>query len=372
MHSLLDSQSISLGNRIRQAAQERLLPGILLACLLALSGSLMADGLSHLTRTTFAATLSPTIVVILLGLGIANIKNIDPVFQPGLNFCLTHILQAGIVLLGIRLSLADIATIGLSSLPVIAICIIMGLFIVSLLGRFFGLSRQLSTLIAAGTSICGCTAIMAVAPVISARTSEVSYAIACVTLFGLIATLTYPIGAHWLFEGDPLKAGIFLGTAVHDTTQVMGAGMIYQQISGSEQVLDTATVTKLARNLSMLIVIPFLSARFHKSTNTQQQKLPWLSLIPFFIVGFLLMSLLRTLGDIAFTSSGLLSATQWQHLIELIKDASGGALLIAMAAVGLNTRYAGVKEIGFKPLVLGFLAALFVGLVSLTLLINFY
>ena len=107
--------------------------------------------------------------------------------------------------------------------------ILAAILIVTFLGRRLGLTDRLGTLIAVGTGICGNTAIVAVSPTIGAKEEETSYAVACITVFGLFAMLAYPFVAHWLFDGDPFRAGLFLGTAVHDTSQVAGAGMVYQE-----------------------------------------------------------------------------------------------------------------------------------------------
>jgi uncharacterized membrane protein YadS len=135
--------------------------------------------------------------------------------------------------------------------------------------------RVFAALIAVSTSICGITAIVAAAPVIRAREVEVSYAVACIALFGLIAMFTYPLLAHTLFSTRPQLAGIFLGTAVHDTSQVVGAALMYQNQYSAPGSLEAATVTKLVRNLLMAVVIPcpvcgaerrrFLPARIRSS-----------------------------------------------------------------------------------------------------------
>jgi len=347
-----------------------LLPGIALATLVALLSYLAAEWLAGLTSHTLA--ISPIVIAILLGIAIRNGTRLEAAFEPGLRFSQCRILQIGIVLLGLRLSLGEFARVGLSSVPLIIICIGSALLMITLLGRRIGLSPQLATLIAAGTSICGATAIVATAPIVGARSHETSYAVACITLFGVMATLVYPPVAYWLFDGDPHKAGLFLGTAVHDTSQVVGAGMIWQHLYGSEQALDTATVTKLVRNLAMLIVIPALSITFQRKYHTGGARPHWTRLVPLFIVGFALMSLLRTVGDLRTTPFGFLTIDQWTASIGYAKGGAESALLIAMAAVGLNTSFTGFRSIGLKPLGLGLAAALTTGLVSSAMIGSFY
>lgn len=352
-----------------QTTPGKLLPGITLACAVAV---LALSGADWLRGSFPTAPFSAIMLAILLGMLISNTSKLDTAFQPGLRFCLGAILQLGIVLLGIRLSLAEFAVIGFSSLPLIAVSITTAIVVVGALGRSMGLSARLSTLIAVGTSICGATAIVTTAPIIRARPQEVGYAIACITLFGMAAVLLYPIGAHWLFDGAAERIGLFLGTAIHDTAQVMGAGMVYETTYGNEQALDTATVTKLMRNLSMLIVIPTLAILFRRTAGGVGERPHWVRLVPLFIVGFALMSLLRTLGDLSPRPFGIFSAAEWTNTINFMKQGAEFCLLIAMAAVGLNTSLTSMKSVGIKPLCVGLLAALLVGLVSSSLILLFY
>src|SRR2546423_10412369 len=106
---------------------------------------------------------------------------------------------------------------GLIGLPIIVVCITTALVVVTFVNRALGLPRRLGTLIAVGTSICGVSAIVATAPIIGAEDDETAYAVACITIFGLLALITYPFVAHQLFA-TPVQAGTFLGTAIHDTS----------------------------------------------------------------------------------------------------------------------------------------------------------
>src|SRR5699024_2749211 len=162
-------------------------------------------------------------------------------------------------------------------------------------------SKRLGTLIAGGTGICGVTAIMAISPVIKAKDNEVSYAVANITVFGLVGMLLYPYLANTFFSGDAIKAGLFLGTAIHDTAQVTGLTLIYSQMYSLPEVVDVATVTKLTRNLFIIAVIPFVSYLFYKGNKNdsiEKNEIPkWYKFIPLFVIGFLLLSLIRTVGD---------------------------------------------------------------------------
>jgi uncharacterized integral membrane protein (TIGR00698 family) len=346
------------------------LPGVALALLLAFVGGALADwigvGLLGFEKTP----LSPILLAILLGLIIRNGIGLPAVYEAGLQLCLKRILRIGVALLGIRLSLEAAGTIGLFAVPIVISCIASALLLVTWISRSLGLPGRLGTLIAVGTAICGNTAIVATAPVIEAEDDEVSYAVGCITVFGLLALVSYPFASNWIFDGDPRLSGLFLGTAIHDTAQVAGAGMIYLQQFGAGQALDTATVTKLIRNLFMLAVIPIMGIVYHRSVAER----PGLSgaklrqMVPLFVFGFVAMTLLRTLGDLGSRPFGLLSVETWERLIDATGQVAGWCLVVAMASVGLGTSFDRLKNLGLKPLAVGLLAALLVGGVSLGLI----
>jgi uncharacterized integral membrane protein (TIGR00698 family) len=193
--------------------------------------------------------VSDIMMAIILGMIVANTIKLPQGLGGGLRFCSSTILRVGIMLLGIRLSLLGAGRFTLVALPFVVVAIAIGLTVVGLLGRYMKLSRQMSGLIAVGTSICGATAIVATAPLIKANESEVTYSIACITIFGLAAMFFYPILGHYLFANDPALAGLFLGTSIHETAQVAGAGLMYEAQYDAPVALDIATVTKLVRNL---------------------------------------------------------------------------------------------------------------------------
>lgn len=349
-----------------------ILPGFILALALAFGGQLLSELIGIQLMGLPKSPISPIMMAIILGILVRNTITLPATFQPGIRFGLVRVLRLGIVLLGIRLSLGEAGAIGLQSLPVIIGAIVAALVIVTYLSRKLGLTGRLGTLLAVGTSICGATAIVATAPTIKARDDEVAYAVACVTLFGVIAMLVYPFAANWMFAGDPFKSGLFLGTSVHETAQVAGAGLVYQQYYGDARALDVATVTKLVRNLGMLLIIPLMSILHHRSSTEETERPTLWKMIPLFVIGFALMSLLRTVGDMSETAFGFIPAEHWQNIVSNTKHVAEICLAIAMAAVGLGTSIRGLMSIGLKPLAMGLIAALLVGGVSIALVSTLY
>ena len=341
-------------------------PGLGIAVLLAVT----AHYLSQVAAMQGAVNIpvSPIMLAILLGVAIRNLAGLPESFAPGLHFALNRVLRLGVALLGIRLSLSAVGEIGIECVPIVIGCIATALIVVNLMSRWLGLSASLATLIAVGTSICGCTAILTTAPAIRARQTEICYAVTCVVFFGTVGMLAYPFVAQWLFPDRPLAAGMFLGTAIHDTAQVVGAGLLFEQYFGSGVGMEAATVTKLVRNLSMVVVIPALTLVFARLNCQAGERVNWKKLVPLFIIGFIAMSLLRTVGDLGDAAFGFIPAAAWQDGVGLTQQAAEIFLTIAMAAVGLSTSFAGLRQIGIKPLAMGFTAAALVGLTSLVLI----
>jgi uncharacterized integral membrane protein (TIGR00698 family) len=332
---------------------------------------LAAQGLSGSTP------VSGVPVAIVLGLLLRNTLPLPQSLTPGLKFATTTILRAGIVLVGIRLSLFDVVKLGVAGLPVVLGAIATGILFVTWFNRKLGLPPRLGTLIAAGTSICGVTAIVSTAPAIEADEREVAYAVANVVAFGLIGMLLYPYLAHSLLSSSE-TIGLFLGTAVHDTSQVVGSALTYKQVYGDDVVLRVATVTKLTRNIFLAAVIPILAwmhLRSQPSRTAAGGAAVKTSLLPGFVLGFVAMTVVRTIGDATLGSTGaafgVLGAETWASLTRDLGDfwASQVFLGTAMAAVGLNTSFSVFKGMGLKPFAVGMAGAVVVGAVGMGLAI---
>lgn len=360
------------------------IPGILLCIGVIFIGIYMADLLGllliqmNVLPAGSASPISGIFVAILLGILIRNTIGVTAIFMSGVQYSLKYLLRAGIILLGLRLSLAEALKLGAWGLPLIIICIASGLAVTLYFTKKLNQSHRLGTLIACGTGICGVTAIMATAPVVKAKDDEISYAVANITIFGLVSMLFYPYLANVFFADNPVKAGLFLGTAIHDTAQVTGAALIYNQMYEIEKVVDVATVTKLTRNLFIIAVIPFISYLFYKNRNNSHeegvQKIPkWHQLIPLFVIGFLVLALVRTLGDMMIlrgdSAFGLLDTARWESFYTSLSSFGSTYLLgAAMAGVGLSTNLKMFKGLGFKPFLIGLIAAFSVSLVSFVLI----
>lgn len=352
------------------------LPGIVAAVAVMLAGFWLADQIGHAILAaqglTGSSPVSGVPVAIVLGLLLRNTLTLPPSLTPGLKFATTSVLRLGIVLVGIRLSFFDVLKLGLAGLPVVIAAITTGLVFVTWFNRKLGLPPRLGTLIAAGTSICGVTAIVSTAPAIEADEREVAYAVANVVAFGLFGMLVYPYLAHALLTGSE-TIGLFLGTAVHDTSQVVGAALTYKQIYADDVVLRTATVTKLTRNIFLAAVIPILTWMHVRATHGHRHatQMSWKQFVPGFVIGFLAMAVVRSVGDATLGSYGaaygLLDAERWRWLTTWVGDFWASQLFLgtAMAAVGLSTSFRVFQGVGLKPFAVGLAGALAVGAVGM-------
>jgi len=361
----------------------RMAPGLIVCFIVMFVGIYAADFIGllivklNLLPEGSSSPVSGIFVAILIGILIRNFIGLHKVFIGGVMLSVKYALRAGIILLGLRLSLIEAVKLGAWGVPLIIACISCGLLVTLYFTKKMQQSERLGTLIACGTGICGVTAIMATSPVIKAKDNEISYAIANITVFGLIGMMLYPYLANTFFANDPIKAGLFLGTAIHDTAQVTGAALIYDQMFDMEKVVDVATVTKLTRNLFIIVVIPLLSFLFFKSDEASESgetnQLPkWYKLVPLFVIGFLFLAMMRTIGDVTLTNSGsafgFLSAGAWEGFYNFWSSFGSTYMLgLAMAGVGLSTDFSMFKGLGVKPFYIGLIAAVSVGLVSLTL-----
>ena len=251
---------------VRFVKLPQLLPGLLAVSVLTLLSIWLGNFIGEDLLGFKKSPISPVMVAVILGLSLGSIIRLPKIFDMGLKFSVRKLLRLGIILLGIRLTIFDVFKLGAFGLPIVALCIVGALLITTLINKKLGLPQRLGTLIAVGTSICGVTAIVVTSPVIGADDEESAYAVAVITVFGLFATIVYPYLANFIFAGDALKAGLFLGTAVHETAQVVGAAKIYSDIFSQTLTLDIATVAKLVRNVFMVLVIPLMAYYYARQT----------------------------------------------------------------------------------------------------------
>ncbi len=350
------------------AALRAALPGLLVAIALAAVARGMAAQLAAGAAGLPKFPLSPVMCAVALGMLWRNTIGVPAWATSGLNWAMHRLLRVGIALVGLRLTLGGATAIALTALPVALTCLAVALAAGLAISRLLSVPRRLGILLAIGTAVCGCTAVVAMSPVIRARHAETAFAVTCVVLFGCVAMLLYPWVAGHFFGSSPVHAGIFLGTAIHDTSQVIGAALIYSQQAAAPAALAAASVAKLLRNLSIAVLIPLAAwlVQRHESqhggaatTEAGARRPP---LVPFFVVAFVGFIVVRTAGDTLFGTSAL-----WPRLVHTGFDASDLFLTCGMTAVGLSVSFTDMWRIGWRPLAAGFIVATLVGSCSLLL-----
>ena len=338
-----------------------IIPGIILAFVL----YTLSQGFNNIIGIELLgynkSPISTAMIAILLGIFFGNMFKVRDSFQKGLDFTREYILKLGIICLGIQLKPFEFLDFGKIAIPLIVICIVSVLIVIKLLIKKLKIPTRMAYLISIGSTVCGTTAIMATAPVIKASKNEVSYAIANITLFGILSMLIYPYFADFYFNSEPLLIGLFLGTSIHETSQVAAAGLIYEQQFNSPETLNIATVTKLIRNTFLIIMIPLFALLYNRG-QTRERNYSILKIFPYFVLGFIAMIILRNTGDQFFLLS---YDDNWNDVINIIKFMSKIFLTMAMAAIGLSTNLKDIKKMGYKPFIVGFIAMLTVGIVCI-------
>lgn len=304
----------------------------------------------------YIGILSPLILSIVLGMVYHNFIGTPARCMPGVKFSLRRILRFAIVFLGLRLTLDQVVGVGATGLAIVVATLASTFFVTQWLGRLLGVDAKLSQLIAAGTSICGASAVIATNTVTEGSDEDVAYAVACVTVFGSIAMLVQPALSAALHLG-PLAFGLWTGASIHEIAQVIAAAA-----QGSREALDLATIVKLSRVMllaPLVMLLGIAAARAARWSNADNAGVPKAAApFPWFVIGFLAM--------IAFNSFDLLPHGERAMLIEVTTF----LLSVALAAMGLETDFRKLKAKGLRPLALGagawvFIAGSSLGLVKL-------
>ena len=274
----------------------------------------------------------------------------------GIKFTSKKILQYAVILLGFGLNLAQIAQVGMTSLPIIVSTIATSLVVSFVLCRALNIPGKISTLIGVGSSICGGSAIAATAPVIEADDEEIAQAISVIFLFNVIAALVFPtLGGALGLTNEGF--GLFAGTAVNDTSSVTAAAAAWDGMHPGANTLDSATIVKLTRTLAIIpitLALAFWQVRQDRRAGTDAQSTFSLRrAFPLFIVFFVLASVVTTVFSLP---AGVTAP---------IKELSKFFIIMAMAAIGFNTNVVRLVRTGGKPILMGAACWVAIAVVSL-------
>ncbi len=330
---------------------KKIIPGLAAAFVIAVVARIL-EGLMPIHL------IGASVIALFLGMAINSYKKPHECMAEGLNFTSKKLLKFAIILLGASLSIGTILTVGQHSLTVmlftLATCFGGGYFI----GRALGLNWKMSNLISAGTGICGGSAIAAIAPVIDADDTDIAFGMSATFIFDMIMILLFPIMGEMLGLSD-MAYGLWAGTAVNDTSSVVAAGYAFSEAAG-----DYATMVKLTRTIAIIptvLVFAVISMNVKKKElaaagggELTHTKVNMASIIPWFILGFLGLAIVNSLGLIPVAiSTGL-------------KEASKFIMVMSLAAIGLKTDFRSMKKAGAKPMLHGFIISALVVIVAIT------
>ena len=279
--------------------------------------------------------------------------------KSGITYTSKKILQLAVVLLGFGMNLGSVLQVGGQSLPIIISTIATSLIVAFVLYKALHMDANISALIGVGASICGGSAIAATAPVIGADDEEIAQAISVIFLFNVIAALIFPtLGGVLGLSNEGF--GLFAGTAVNDTSSVTAAAAAWDGMHPGANTLDTAAIVKMTRTLAIipitLVLAIWRTAKVKRAGGVQESSFSLKKVFPFFIIFFVLASVITT----AATSAGVPAS-----VFHSFKELSKFFIIMAMAAIGLNTDLVKLIRTGGKPILMGLCCWLAIAAVSL-------
>ena len=292
------------------------------------------------------ALFSPMILAVVAGMVYSNVLGTPVHAKAGIAFSQKRLLRFAIVLLGFQLTLGQVVSIGAGGVGIVAATLGATFLFTVTLGRLIGVDRKLAQLIAAGTSICGASAIVATNIVTDARDEDVTYAVASITLFGTVAMLGFPLLAP-LLGLDQHAFGLWAGASIHEVAQVIGAG--FQNGAQSGEIATVAKLTRVAMLAPMVIALGLMARRGSRDQSAARPPMPW------FVAAFIAVVALNSLVTMpAEVKSAMALATTIM-------------LTMGLAAMGLQADISQLRSRGLRPLALAFSAFLFIGCFSLML-----
>ncbi len=320
------------------------LPGLLLVIAVAVASFYLAPLLAKIPFFRDYLSLKDFLLAIIIGMIIRNTIGIAPIFQQGLSYS-TIMTKTGIVLMGASYSLAGLLAVGFNAVLFICVFLFVSALIMMWLCLRLKMSAPLSACLAAGMSVCGVSATIAMAPAVRAKNEDMAYSIAIVLMFGLIALVVFPIVGR-IFELSDTQFGAFVGVGIINSAQVLGAGFAYSNEAGT-----VAGIYNIGRVLFLPFVILMLAImvtthEMKMDQNAEAVKINKLRLIyekfPLFVLGFLAVVCMNTFG--------LLSDAE----IKVAKNFMAWAFLLGFASIGMTTNLGDLKAAGVQGIILGF------------------
>ncbi len=302
-----------------------LLPGLLFALLWALAAFVLSNYLP----------IGSVVIGITIGMFIGNFFKIPEKLMSGIDFSEKQILAWAIVLMGVKLDFNIVQELGIKSILMIVVSIIFTIAVSQIVSRIFGLNSRLGLLLGIGNGICGSSAIAATEKIIGAKKDEVGLSVTIINFLGTMGMFLLPILIKFILHFDDLQSGFFIGNTLQAVGQVVAAGFSINHAVG-----HTATIVKMMRILMLTPVVFSLIFYFHQK-NKKAEVVVKKQGVPYFIIGFILFSLVPTFHLIP--EDGIQALAKLSHYL----------LLVAMVAIGLKINFTAVLKQGGKALLVG-------------------
>lgn len=318
-----------------------------------LSGIILSVGIAGMAYIISlilpAGILGGTLIALILGLLLNPLICRHKVFDPGTNWTSKKILRAGIIIAGITLSFSQVLKAGKYALILMLFTLTTSFGVGYICKKVFKINWKLASLLSISTAICGGTAVATLGPTIRAKNQDIAYAISATFIFDIITVIAFPWIGHLLGLGDT-GYGLWIGTAVNDTSSVVAAGYAFSDAAGL-----LATIVKLTRTLFIVPIVLVFSWIYAKQEAPSQAnaKVSINKIFPWFILGFLAVVGIRSTGFVP------------DKIVAGMSFLSKFFLSMALAAIGLNTSLKEVIGVGIKPMIAGVIIDTSVVLVSL-------
>ena len=335
------SQPFAKQQAFAQAIFESL-PGLMLVTAVALVANFLAPVIETYPLFKTYLSLKDFILAIIIGIAIRNTVGVPAVFQPGLRYS-TILTKTGIVIMGSSYSLAGLASVGGQALVFIAVFLFGTALIMMWLCNRLGMSSSLGACLAAGMSVCGVSATIAISPAVKAKNEDMAYSIAVVLMFGLLALVAFPLVGR-LFNLTAEQFGAFAGVGIINSAQVLAAGFGYSPDAG--KVAGIYNIGRVVFLPFVVLMLALMAAAQEAKQGNEVTKINKLQMIrdkfPLFILGFIVIVCMNTMG--------MLSKAE----IKVAKVFMEWAFLLGFASIGLTTRLSDLRAAGLKGFVFGF------------------
>ena len=327
--------------------------GITVICLIYIIAIFLRQPFSYILNIS---VLPLSLLCLILGILFFNLFQFSEKILQGRDFIKKNILQLAIVLLGIKISFTQLASVSIQSLGIIIVTILLILLTYLALSKLWPIQKEVSKLLAIGTSICGVTAIMVSSSVLKSKDYEVGTAVLIVVLWGSLAVLVYPFFIEWYFISD-LAKGIFLGVGIHDTSQVLAAAMVHGDLYQNNKVIEIATITKLLRSLFLALLVPslfFFKNRIERNTSKSLSILGYIkNSIPLFVISFIILIIIHAIAD-----NYYLNSITWINILEILENVITILFGLALTALGASINLKKILSQGYVPIIIGMVYSL--------------